>query len=242
MGVKLKNAPIIEAVVDIDCDFTTPLDLKSKEMQARKALARLYPKMKPVVVQDHRFEGNEYSMKTRLAALQFLKTDEKQLVQFRTEGFSFNRLAPYTSLDDYLPQIKRAFETYIKTAGPVKVKSIRLRYINRILLPSQSGRADLGKYIRNSPQTADSERLELRGFLNQYLAIDKETGNQVHSILTVEQPADDKLPVIFDNGVAAIVSENPKNWEEIKGKIIDLRELKNHIFESTLTKKCLTLF
>ncbi len=30
--------------------------------------------------------------------MQFLTEDEKQLIQFRPNGFSFNRLAPYGSL------------------------------------------------------------------------------------------------------------------------------------------------
>jgi uncharacterized protein (TIGR04255 family) len=52
MAIKLKNPPIIEAVLDIDCDFPTPFDVKSTEARARKALAKSYPKIRPVVVQD----------------------------------------------------------------------------------------------------------------------------------------------------------------------------------------------
>jgi uncharacterized protein (TIGR04255 family) len=62
-------------------------------------------------------------MKSALAAFQFLKNDEKQLVQFRNEGFSFNRLAPYTTLDDYLPQIKKNWEIYRIVAAPSEIRS-----------------------------------------------------------------------------------------------------------------------
>lgn len=241
MVIKLKNPPIIEAVIDIDCDFKVPLDLKAIETQVRKELARSYPKLKPVVVQDHRFEQNQYSMKSGLAAFQFLKNDEKQIVQFRTEGFSFNRLAPYTTLDDYLPQVKKNWEIYRKLARPSQIKAIRLRYINRILLPL-SGSIDLSKYISNSPQTADPKRLGLLGFLDQYIAVDKRTGNQAHSIITLEPAVGDKLPLIFDNGVVAVVSQKPEDWLEIRKRITQLRELKNHVFQHTLTKECLNLF
>lgn len=242
MAAKFKYPPIIEAVLDIDCGFESPFDLKSIESKAKKALAKSYPKMRPIVVQDHRFAQNEYSIKSGLAAFQFLKNDEKQLLQFRTEGFSFNRLAPYSTLDDYLPQIKRNWEIYRKLANPSQIKAIRLRYINRILLPLGAGKIGLDGYLKNAPQTADPKRLELLGFLNQYIAVDMETGNQVHSVITLQPVDDDKLPLIFDNGVVAPMAEDPDNWTQIRKKILELRELKNHVFERTLTKKCLNLF
>ena len=50
--------------------------------------------------------------KRAIQSLQFLHEDEKQLVQVMAQGFSFNRLAPYTSLDDYLPVIQRTWELF----------------------------------------------------------------------------------------------------------------------------------
>ena len=45
------------------------------------------------------------SVRGALAAFQFLQTDEKQLVQVRALGFSFNRLAPYTGFDELLAEV-----------------------------------------------------------------------------------------------------------------------------------------
>lgn len=67
--------------------------------------------------------------------LQFLKNDEKQLVQIRPQGYSFNRLAPYGGFDEYLPEIERAWRLFVDIVMPLQVKLIRLRYINRFLLP-----------------------------------------------------------------------------------------------------------
>ena len=81
------------------------------------------------------------SIKHGVQALQFLQDDERQLVQVRVQGFSFNRLAPYTSLDDYLPEIKRTWGLYVDLVKPVQVRQIRVRYINRILLPMTERRS-----------------------------------------------------------------------------------------------------
>lgn len=242
MPIKLNNPPIIEAVLDIDCEFKSPLDIKDIEAEASKLLAKQYPKKRAIFLQNHKFEPNEYSVKSGLTAYQFLKNDEKQLVQYRTEGFSFNRLAPYTSLDDYLPQIKKHWEIFRKLTNPIQIKAIRLRYINRFFLPLRSGEVKVGEYLAVSPLTADRERLVLLGFMDQYIALDKKTKNQVRSVITHQLADNDKLPVIFDNSVIAPFSGNPENWNQIRKKIIELRELKNHVFQKTLTKKCLKLF
>ena len=79
------------------------------------------------------------SVRRGIQALQFLHADEKQLVQVRAQGFSFNRLAPYTSLDDYLPEIERTWHLFVGLASPVQIRVVQLRYINRI--PCRRGRA-----------------------------------------------------------------------------------------------------
>lgn len=245
---KLKNPPIIEAVLDIDCDLPPNLKVATLETRARKEFKKSYPKFQQQFIQQHEIkkEPNEppkVSVKdVGVQALQFLKNDGKQLIQFRTQGFSFNRLSPYTSLDDYLPQIKSAWTAYVKLASPVQVRLIRLRYINRILLPFVNEKVELEEYFRTGPRVADAARLTLLGFLSQYSAVDAETGNQINSVLTAQAPEGDKLPIIFDNSAMALEIGDPENWTWIRSKIVELRQLKNHIFSSTLTETCLNQF
>ncbi len=46
--MKLKNAPIVEAVVDIDCDMPPGFDLVAQEMAARDAYNTEYPKFRAI--------------------------------------------------------------------------------------------------------------------------------------------------------------------------------------------------
>ena len=243
----MTNPPIIEAVLDIECDFKEQPDINKIEAKARKEMAKSYPKVRHVLFQEHQFEAKpselrKISIKGGLHGLQFLKNDEKQVIQYRIEGFSFNRLAPYASLDSYLPQIKKNWSIYRELTRPVQIRLIRLRYINRILLPLMNGKVDLEEYILNGPRLADPKRFDLTGFIDQYAAIDKQSGHQINSVLTLQQGDNDKLPVIFDNGVVAFETGNADDWQWIRSKIVELRELKNHIFCRTLTEKCLNLF
>ena len=105
-----------------------------------------------------------------------------------------------------------------------------------------NGHVDLSEYLKNSPQVPDEEKLIFQGFLYQQVAVEKGTGFEVNMVLTTQVPEDDRLPLIFDNCVAAVGSEEPENWAWILDKIQSLRGLKNRIFENMLTEKCLNLF
>jgi len=245
---KLNNPPIIEAVVDIECDLPPGLQVAALEQAALDRFKDHYPRFRKQFIHEHRIEAkpdgtsNLSVLKNDVLALHFLKDDEKQLVQVRTQGFSFNRLAPYSSLDDYLPEIQRTWNLYVELAAPVQVRAIRLRYINRFLLPTKGTRVSLDKYLRIGPRLPDEEALTLSGFLSQQTMVEEKTKNQANLVLTAQLPENEKLPVVLDNGVLSSGAGAPQDWPWILGKIKELRALKNIVFERTLTEECLKLF
>jgi uncharacterized protein (TIGR04255 family) len=244
----LPNPPIVEAILDVECDLPPGQPIDALEGAARAAYTDRYPKARKQFVQEHQFEAKpeegapEVSVRpARLPALQFLQEDEKQIVQVRAQGFSFNRFAPYTSLDNYLSEVERTWHRYVELAKPMQIRLVRLRYINRILLPLAEGRVTLGEYFFVAPRLPLEDELELVGFLNQHAAVERATGHQVNIVLTAQKPEDGKLAVILDNGVAAPGPAEP-DWGWIDSKIHSLRGLKNRIFEKTVTPTCLNLF
>ena len=177
-----------------------------------------------------------------MQAFQFLHDDEKQLVQVRTQGFAFNRLAPYGSLDDYMGEIERTWRQFVTLTSPVQIRAVRLRYINRILLPMKGEGLQLQDFLKVSPQLPNESNLTFIGFLNQHSAIESGTGNQANIVLTTQPLEADNLPIIFDIGVHHIEPGEPDNWPWITENIQSLRSLKNRIFKNTLTERCLNLF
>jgi uncharacterized protein (TIGR04255 family) len=239
----LRTPPIIEAIVDIECDFKHGQDLGALEAPARQRFSGDYPKFRSQFLQELHFQvsGNEPARSTAhqgLQALQFLKGDERQLVQVRASGYSFNRLAPYTSFDEYLPEIRRTWDLYRDVASPIQIKSVRLRYINRIHLPLTEGSVKFDEYLQVGSRPPDEERLMFRSFLTQYNAVDADTGHQV----TSQRQEPDGVPVIFDNGASATLSGDPDSWDRLNETLNALRALKNRVFRNTLTPKCLSLF
>ena len=243
---KLAHPPIVEAVLDFECDLPPGQYVASLEGRARDCFSDHYPTFQTQFVQVHQIaakpgESPEVSVQHNVQALQFLQDDGKQLVQVRMEGFSFNRLAPYESLDDYLPEIERAWRLYVGLAKPIRIREIRMRYINRIFLPMVDGQIELEEYLNVAPRLP-LENTTFVGFLNQHAAIEAETGNRLNIVLTTQAPEGHKLPLIFDNSVVSTDPGQPEDWPWILAKILVLRDLKNRIFKRTLTEKCLNLF
>jgi uncharacterized protein (TIGR04255 family) len=247
--LKLTKSPIIEAILDIECDLPPGQKLAELESAARERFRDHYPKFQTQLVQEHEFQAKpggqaKLSVRRGLQAFQFLQDDGKQLVQVRVQGFSYNRLSPYTSLDDYLPEIERCWKLYVELASPVQVRSVRLRYINRILLPVTEGRVELDNYFKIGPRLPDEKELVLLSFVNQHAAVEVETGNRVDILLTA-QPTEVEslpLPVILDIGAVATGPGEPKDWSWILSRIMTLRGLANRVFRKSLSKSCLELF
>lgn len=247
--LKLKNPPIVEVVLDIDCDFRPSFDLTEIEGSLRDALRETYPKLRQQLVQEHTIEATEaeakHAVRHTRQALQFLTEDEKQLVQARIGGFSFNRLAPYSTLDDYMAEIERTWSIFMRLAKPVTIRRVSLRTINRLVFPlEENGSVELDHYLKNVPKLPDEDGMEGTGFLSQYSAIEKGTRNSLTVVLTT-QPGDAKdYPVIFDINVSAdeVSVAEPSDWLGITKIIESLRCLKNRVFKNTITQQCLSLY
>ncbi|OGR00436.1 MAG: hypothetical protein A2511_10530 [Deltaproteobacteria bacterium RIFOXYD12_FULL_50_9] len=245
--LKLRHPPIVEAVMDIECDLPPGQQLAALQGKALECFCERYPIFRTQLIQEHQIATPpggqpEVSVRHGVQAFQFLQDDEKQLVQIRAQGFSFNRLFPYTNLYDYLPEIERTWRLYFELAAPVQVRLIRLRYINRILLPFSGGNVNLDDFFKVGPRLPDEENLTFTGFFNQHTAVEEQTGHQINIVLTSQPRDGDQLPIIFDNSVASLENGEAADWDWILTKIQSLQNLKNRIFRNSLTEKCLNLF
>lgn len=248
LPVKLGNSPVVEVVLDIDCDLPPDFDLASSEDRFKTAFQSGYPKLRKQIIATHHLEmkagpPTHASAELGVSAHQHVSEDEKQIVQVRREGFSFNRLAPYSGLDACLLEIERAWRLFVDWALPIQIRLIRLRYVNLLHLPISRGYPlQLNEYLVNGPTLSDQGSLGLLRFLDQRVAFEKETKHVVEWLLTSQGAEGDRLPVILDISSTATVAGEPGDWEHILGQIQSLRRLNNQVFSKSLTEKCLQLF
>jgi uncharacterized protein (TIGR04255 family) len=243
----LRHPPIVEAVVDLDCDVPAGFDLVAVEGPAMEAFADRYPTSRRRVLHQHRLAAApdvppEYSNTIAVDALQFTDVDQRQVVQIRKGGFSFNRLAPYSSFDEYLPEIERRWKQYVALVSPVQVRRVALRFINRIPLPAAHGLIGLSDFIRLGPRLVDEQSMELTGFLHQQSMRELETGHAANTTMVMQPMEDGKIPIIFDIEVMHVLAVDPGSWNTLAPVLESLRRLKNSIFWRTLEDRCLNLF
>lgn len=241
------RAPIIEAVISFDCELPPELTLESKRDAVEAVLGKEYPNFKEVLRHERTVTKDgkgrfDHRTARGLDAYRCASVDGKQLVQFRRGGFSFNRLAPYGRLDNYLAAISDAWDAYRELFVPVVLCRISMRYINRIPLPLIEGSVRLRDYFTIVPETPVSLRPQLAGIFQSLRLVCPDTGALAQVTLTTENPAGAELPVILDIDARMEMSEEPPALKTLMDNVAVLRTLKNHLFETSLTDQCQNLF
>ena len=172
----------------------------------------------------------------------FSKTsDEKTIVQFRADGFTFNRLRPYTSWEGIFPQAFELWGLYCSVAKPEVVTRLAVRYINRIELPS--GPVSMEKFFRAAAVIPPELPQTISGFLTRVTIHDSETDMAAHIAQALEAGATGKqAAAILD--IDAFLQREFANMGDpaIKQTFNRLRELKNRIFFNSLPEQTLRRF
>lgn len=252
MSLHLNNAPIVEAVIEFNCELPPGRDHAPWETAFKARFGDRYPQSQVNLVQEfqmHMPSGPDQppvgALRQGIHGCRHISADGKQLVQCRIDGFFFNRLAPYTSFDDYLPEALRCWSLYREVAQPVIVRQLGLRYINRLPLPLTEGTLTLADYLRHPPKiVTPSEKyaFTFSGFVHQHQMVEPKTMSVATVVLASQPPEADRLPVILEIAVTRASDLNPADLDAFGVVLQSLRDLKNHVFENTLTLKCLTLF
>ena len=113
----LSNAPIAEALIDLRVQLPVDFDIKSFEVLKNK-LNKEYP----YVEEQRSFQGklglesgkpiSEIFDRGHIGYI-FKSNDELNIAQFRIDGFTFNRLKPYTTWEDIHDKTEQLWNDYI---------------------------------------------------------------------------------------------------------------------------------
>lgn len=239
---KLSKPPIVEAVVDFDCDMPLDFDLRKEQIRIQEAVSSNYPTLEPIHKTDFLLNltpGDATSeVSQSLEALRFRTSDGNQLIQYRNSGFSFNRLAPYTSFDEYAGEIVKRWEQFLQLAKPVVLRTLRLRYINSLSIPIEDGWGDFQKYL-NCVAVLKGNGLESGEFL---LRLNVADGSGSLSGIVVSSslpPTKSHIPVTIDIAVQKDVTCELDDLVTIQKTLTSLRIFKNQIFASMITEALL---
>lgn len=240
---QLARAPIVEAVIDFNCELGSQFEVASVESAAREAFSGEYPTEEKQWVQEIRVESHgEETTQTHTAtlnALRFRSSEANQLVQVRRQGFSFNRLSPYTSLDDYMEQVEGLWNAFRSIVPVETVNQVSLRYINHIDPQIATASTwELSDYFTIGRSNAWNESVLINSFFMNYAGRSNRYDANFQALLAPNVSSG----VVLDITVYKDLRIEPANWEALVEAIKVLRQFKNELFKEAITEKCLQLF
>lgn len=243
----LTNAPITEAVIDLR--VRTAPGLRVQEFVDLKAkLGGEYGEAKDITFFELGFqqlpgeplEGRQ--VVHGCIGYRYESSDNKHIVQFRKDGFTFSRLAPYTKWEQVFAEASRMYRLFFEIGSVEEVTRVAVRYINRLLLPQEEA-ANLALFLTAPPLIPQGVVAYLTGFLTQIQFQDLETQISGTITQTVQQGGGlpGKIPVILDLDVFEVKTSSPEP-DQVLQRFAALRMVKNQYFFASITDKTVDLY
>ena len=243
----LSRAPIVEAVIDFRATASADFDVNilgalghqigsaygaGQEINLLEVGWLQEPGRQPQSRRiDHGCIGSRYA-----------SLDGKHVAQFRKDGFTFSRFAPYTRWADLFGEASRLYALFVEAIRPSEITRIAVRYINRLSLPEDAVK-DFSPFLTAPPPFPPGLGAYLTGFLTQIQIQEPDTSIAGTIIQTIQQGAAEpgEVAVILDLDIyeAAVRPPDPPT---LLPRFETLRKIKNKYFFASITEKTLELF
>jgi uncharacterized protein (TIGR04255 family) len=233
------RAPITEAILDLKVILPDNFPIERfLEIQAR--VRDRFPTSEPIHVGSLAIQAGpeiQVDASRQHSGFLFRSKDGLRIFQATLQGFTFNRLAPYHSWEEFSNDARNLWEIYKDICRPAFVTRAAVRYINRIDIPVE-GPIKLQDYLKTAPDIASGlPQKNLSSFFMQ-LQIPQE---DLNCMLVINEtlalpPSPGFISVIFD-----IDLFRQQVWqsddEDIWDFLTQLRERKNQVFRESITEK-----
>lgn len=240
----LPKAPITEALIDLKVKISPDFDINIFDSIDEKFLEK-FPLKEKQEEYSAKFSVKETKPITKtgtksIKGFFYKSEDGKNIVQFRRDGFTFNRLKPYTEWREIRNNAKRLWEIYLKYANPVKVTRIGTRYINHIKIPLPI--KDFSSYLTAPPQVPEGMPQLFSGYLSRMRLKEPSENIDVNVTQAIEEGTEKGIVTLildidaFSNRI--FDPDEPNIWKNFE----ILRNIKNQVFFSSLTPKTINMF
>jgi uncharacterized protein (TIGR04255 family) len=237
----LANAPIVEAVVD----FRVLRDLSVSPAtfaNLSSSIGQKYSQVASIQAFETRFgieSGRMIDPAQRSAELGWKYQADSEVAQFRVDGFTFSKLAPYTTWGDVFGEAFRLWGTYVGLAKPKQVSRMAVRYVNRMVL---TGNPKINDFLEAPPELPRPIPPLVRDFLTRVHVADDRRGSAAIIVQALEPQFDPNvMSLLLDIDAyheTTLAPDDPKLPEMFQ----QLRELKNEIFYASITEKAAEIY
>jgi uncharacterized protein (TIGR04255 family) len=231
----LRNAPIVEAVVDFSVSPSEGCNSDSFS-HLESFIGVQYDQKAPIRM----FQGSFGFDNGRILAPAAAQMDSgwryqagSEIAQFRVDGFTFSKIEPYTTWEQVFGEAFRLWSVYVECATPRQVFRIAVRYINRMRL---TGVTEIGRYLEAPPVLPAPIPQTLREFLTRIRVEDEKRNASAVIVLALEpQVPPSAVSLLLDIDVFREVNTQPSD-AMLPAMFNELRQLKNEIFYASITE------
>lgn len=240
----LRNPPAIEAVFDIAVqeDETANASVFSTEEDEIK---KRFPLREEIKLFEGAFQiggGLITQSSNRSLGYLYKSEDGKELIQFRTNGYSYNKLAPYKGWSEFLNSALTYWEQYRKIRPTLTVARMGLRFINILNFPSDVQNKKLFNVSLKKPSKSDFGKISDLGYRFTTEFPDHHCSANVQFGRTASRPNTSESSYIFDIDVYSTEVTSSLDSKTLRLHFSKMRTAKNSIFFSTLTDEALKVF
>jgi len=241
----LKNAPITEAIIDFRTKLPSLFNVK-EFLSLKETFHDRFPN-----IQENRFIKSEFKINKGVPVSAgpkdegihgyfFKPTDEKKVVQFRINGFTFSLLKPYTKWEDFRNEAKDLWKFFVTVTSPENVTRIAVRYINHMDIPLPI--TNFSEYLTAPPNVPENLSGGISGFLSKVIIYDSKEDISSNIIQALEKSTKpNNITIILDIDTYKIGEfdiNNGKIWSIFE----KLHDIKNQFFFASITEKTMRLF
>ena len=238
------HAPITEAIIDLRVRFDGGIEISLLQRSCEE-IRHDYPNDEELFEAIGQMQvkpgvGGSTSMRQNKIGSKRTNEERTQVVQFKRNGFTFSRLAPYDRWEPFRDEARRVWNVYRSKTDPDEITRLAVRYINRIDVPEES--VDLKEYFRTSPEISPDLPQHVEQFFMQLkLPQPSISGSALVNQTIVPPPREGLTSVILDVDLFRD-AKIPQQEEGIWTFFEELHRVKNEIFEACITDRTRRLF
>lgn len=245
------NAPITEALIDIQVQYAAPITLE-KLREFGETLKGEFPHVTSRNIVEALLTANpdqpaatKFDSKQSTVGYMWLSPDKKDVFQGRLDGFTFSRLKPYQNWQTLRESTRNMWDRFTNGTGVTQVKRIALRYINQLDLPIGPKGLRFEDYLETFPVSGTSkvEDEDIDQFIMRLVLPQKDLNA---SLVLTEALLPPQIPghasVILDLDLFRENLNIPAASNDIWDILEEFRIRKNRFFEASITNSARELF
>ncbi len=233
------KAPIKEAIIDLRVVLPEGFSV-DKLGDIHPLINDCFPSKEPLIAGSFMLQAAPsltVNASQQHNGFMFRSKDNLKVFQATLSGFTFNRLTPYESWEEFRDDARYLWQIYKDICKPVSVTRAAVRYINQLNIPTKE-LDDLREYLSTVPEVASAlPQKQLSSFFMQLQIpqIDLDCMLIINEAL-VPPTAPEFVSIILDFDLfreQIWQSDDEDVWRFLE----TLRERKNQVFEASITEK-----